>query len=123
MMRDWWPDVMYADPSTPAGLRIMLQARYQHLVLKFTVPPVSESGMFEASWTGGKAEADTEEELLRIILEELQDCGTRKHDWVTRTEKRDPGNPDNILRTQRLECVYCDPRERVITISSPSPEE
>ena len=118
-MRDWWPEVMYADPSTPAGLRILLQARYRHLVLKFTVPPVSESGTFEASWTSGNAEADSEEELLRIVLEELQDCGNRKHDWVTRSEVRDPGNPDNILRTQRLECVYCDPRERVITISSP----
>ena len=49
MMRDWQPDVLYADPSTPAGLRTMLQARYQHLVLKFTTPPVSDK--YEASWT------------------------------------------------------------------------
>ena len=114
MMQDWQPDVLYADPSTPAGLRTMLQARYQHLILKFTTPPVSDK--YEASWTSGKVVADSEDELLSKLLEELQDCGSKKHDWVTRNEIRDPSNPDNILRTQRLECIYCDSRERVITI-------
>jgi hypothetical protein len=121
MMRDWQPDVIYADPSTPAGLRIIIQARYQHLVLKFTVPPLS--GRYEASWTGGSVVADSEDELLSKLLEELRDCGTKKHDWVTKSEIRDPGNPDNVLRTERLECIYCDSRERVITISSPLPQE
>jgi hypothetical protein len=113
MMRDWQPDVMYADPSTPAGLRIMLQSRYQHLVLKFTTPPVSDR--YEASWTDGSFVADSEDGLLSKLLEE--------HDWVTKSEIRDPCNPDNVLRTQRLECIYCDSRERVITISSPCPQE
>jgi hypothetical protein len=118
-MTDWQPDVMFADPGTPAGLRTMLQARYQHLVLKFLTPPVTGSCMYEATWAGGKAEAGTEEELLRIVCEELQDCGTARHDWVTVSETRDPSNEDNTLRTQRLECAHCDPRERVITVSSP----
>lgn len=48
-------------------------------------------------------------------------CGSERHDWVTVSDKPDPNNPDNILRTQRLECVYCDSRERVITVSSPLP--
>ena len=119
LMSDWQPDVMFADPGTPAGMRVMLQARYQHLVLKFTVPIVSDSGLYEASWIGGSAESETEEELLRIVCEELQDCGTARHDWKTVSEVRDPSNEDNILRTQRLECAYCDTRDRVITVSSP----
>lgn len=119
LMSDWQPDVMFADPGTPAGMRVLLQARYQHLVLKFTVPIVSDSGRYEASWIGGQAESGTEEELLRIVCEELQDCGTARHDWMTVSEVRDPNNEDNILRTQRLECAYCDTRERVITVSSP----
>ena len=119
LMTDWQPDVMFADAGTPAGLRIMLQARYQHLVLKFLAPPVTDSGLYEASWTGGKAESGTEEELLRIVCEELQDCGTARHDWKTTSESRDPNNEDNILRRQRLECAYCDARERVITVSGP----
>ncbi len=113
-MRDWQPDVMYADTSTTAGLRIVLQSRYQNLVLKFTVPPVS--GRYEASWISGSVVADSEDELLSKLFEELQDCGTKKHDWVTKSEIRDPSNPDNVLQTQRLECIYCDSRERVITI-------
>ena len=120
MLRDWNPDVMFPDPSTPAGLRIMLQARYQHLVLKFAVPLVSGTGLFEASWIGGQAEAKSEEELLRVVLEELQDCGDKRHDWIAKSETRDPVNPDNILRTERLECVYCDSRERVITVFQPA---
>jgi hypothetical protein len=119
MMTDWQPHVMFADPSTPAGLRIMLQARYQHLVLKFLAPPVTESGLFEASWIGGQAESATGEDLLRIVCGELQDCGTMRHDWKNVSEIRDPNNEDNILRTQRLKCTHCDTRERVITVSSP----
>lgn len=119
LMTDWQPDVMFADPSTPAGLRITLQARYQHLALTFLAPPVTGSGMHEATWTGGNAEAGTEEDLLRILCEQLQDCGTARHDWVTVSEIPDPSNEDSTLRTQRLECAYCDPRERVITVSSP----
>lgn len=119
LMTDWQPNVMFADPGTPAGLRIMLQARYQHLVLKFLAPPVTGSGQYEASWTGGKAESGTGEDLLRIVCDQLQDCGTARHDWLTVSETRDPNNEDNILRTQRLECAYCDPRERVITVCSP----
>jgi hypothetical protein len=122
LMFDWLSDVMFADPGTTAGLRLLLQARYQHLVLKFLAPPVTESGRFEASWTGGQVEADSEEEMLRIVCEELQDCGSARHDWNTVQEIRDPGNPDNILRTQRLECAYCDSRDRVITVASPLPE-
>ena len=119
LMTDWQPDVMFADPTTPAGLRIILQARYQHLALKFTAPIVSDSSVYEATWINGKAESGTEEELLRIVCDELQDCGTARHDWMTVSEIRDPNNEDNILRTQRLQCVYCDTRERVITVSSP----
>lgn len=122
LMFDWLSDVMFADPSTTAGLRLMLQARYQHLVLKFIVPPVSASGLFEASWIGGHEKANTEEELLDSLLTALEDCGDKRHDWVTRSEIPDPGNPDNILRTQRLECPYCDTRDRVITVSSPQQE-
>ena len=114
-MRDWHTDVMYPDLSTAAGMRIMLWARYQHLRLKFTMPPESEK--FEASWNGGNAIADSEDELIDQVLKELQDCGDQRHDWVTTGEKPDPNNPDNVLRTQRLKCVYCDSRERVITIS------
>lgn len=119
LMTDWQPEVMFADPGTPAGLRIMLQARYQHLVLKFTPPSVSDSGRYEASWIGGKAEAGTEEDLLRIVCDEVQDCGISRHDWKLVSETRDPNNEDNILRTQRLECAHCDTRERVITVFSP----
>jgi hypothetical protein len=115
LMTDWQPDVMFADPGTPAGLKIVLQARYQHLVLRFVAPPATHSGLYKASWTGGRAEAGTEDELLAKVLEELQDCGSERHDWLTLSDKPDPNNPDNVLRTQRLECVYCDSRERVIT--------
>jgi hypothetical protein len=119
-MRDWQPDVTHADSSTPAGLRIILAARNQHLVLKFTSPPVSEK--YEATWISGSAVAHSEDELLVKVLEALQDCGRKKHHWITKSEIRDPENPDNILCTQRLECVRCDSRERVITVSSPLPE-
>jgi hypothetical protein len=114
MMRDWWVEVMYPDPSTPAGVRLMLWARYRHIGLKFTTTPESEK--FEASWDGGSAVADSADGLLAKVMEELQDCGSQRHDWVTASEKPDPNNDDNVLRTQRLECIYCDSRERVITV-------
>lgn len=121
MLRDWSPEVMFPDPSTSAGLRTLLLTRYQHLSLKFGTPSLSEN--YEASWNGGSAAACSEEELLDQVLEALQDCGTDRHDWITKSEIRDSNNPDNVLRTQRLVCTYCDPRERVITASSPLPQE
>jgi hypothetical protein len=99
----------------------MLAARYRHLALNFNALSASEK--FEASWHGGNAVADSEYELLTKVLEELQDCGSERHDWVTTGDKPDPNNPDNILRTQRLECIYCDSRKRVITISGTLPQE
>jgi hypothetical protein len=120
MMRDWQPEVMYPDLSTPAGLRIMLAARYRHLALRFNVPSVSEK--FGASWNGGTSVADSEDELLAKAREELQDGGSERHDWVTVSDKPDPSSADNVLRTQRLECVYCDSRERVITVSGYEPD-
>ena len=115
MMRDWQADVMYPDLSTAAGMRVMLTARYRHIELTFNAPSAAEK--FTASWNGGSAFADTEDELLDKVLEELQDCGSESHDWVTTGEKPDPHNTDNILRTQRLECSYCDSRVRVITVT------
>lgn len=87
-MADCNPDVMFADPGTPAGLRIILQARYGHLVLKFLAPPVTESGLYEASWIGGQAKSDTEEEMLRAVCEEL-----------TKSEIREPNVPLRVSRT------------------------
>jgi hypothetical protein len=121
MMRDWHADVMYPDTSTAAGTRTLLAARHRHIALTFTSPARSESRLFEASWAGGQAEADSEEELFRTLLEELQDCGSETHDWAAVNDKPDPGNPDNILRTQRLECAHCGPRQRVITVPARPP--
>jgi hypothetical protein len=121
MLRDWHPNVIHPDLSTAAGIRIMLWARYQHLRLKFTMPPESEK--FEASWNGGNAVGDSEDELIAKVLEDLEDCGGQRHDWVTASEKPDPIDSGRTLRTQRLECIYCDSRERVITIPNPPPRE
>jgi hypothetical protein len=122
MMLDWHADVMHPDLSTPDGTRAMLTARYQHAALTFTAPPQSESGLFEARWNGGQVEPDTEEELFRTLLEELQDCGSQRHDWITVSQAPDPLSPGALLRTQRLHCAYCDTRERVITVPAPSPD-
>jgi hypothetical protein len=122
MMLDWHPEVMHPDLSTPAGQRAMLTARYRHAALTFTGPPQSQSGLFEASWDGAQVEASSEEDLLALLLEELQDCGTEAHDWVTLSEAPDPLSPGIVLRTQRLQCIYCDPRERVITVPAATPE-
>jgi hypothetical protein len=115
LMRDWQPEVMHPALSTPAGLRTWLEARYRHLALTFSVPPASEK--FEASWNGGSAVEDSEAELLDKVLEELQDCGTAKHEWVFVSEVPHPDDPNSAQRTQQLECVYCDSRKRVITVS------
>jgi len=116
MMRDWHPEVMHPDPSTPAGQRAMLTARYRHAALTFTTPPQPGAGPHTATWHGAQAEAATEDELMRLVLEQLQDCGAEAHDWHTVSEAPDPLSPGNLLRTQRLQCAYCDPRERVITV-------
>jgi hypothetical protein len=121
MMRDWHAEVMHPDLSTPDGQRAMLTARYRHAALTFTAPPQSESGLFEASWDGAQVEADSEDELLRLVLEELQDCGTEAHDWVAVSQAPDPLNTGITLLTQRLQCVYCDSRVRVITVPAYAP--
>jgi hypothetical protein len=122
MMRDWHPDVMHPDPGTPAGMRAMLTARYRHLNLAFTVPAQPGAGLHAATWDGAQVEADTEQELIRLVLEELMDCGAETHDWVTVSQAPDPLSPANTLLTQQLRCAYCDPRQRVITLTSP-PEQ
>jgi hypothetical protein len=120
--RDWWDEVMHPDPTTAAGVRLMLWARYQHIGLKFARPP--DSGKFEASWDGGgSAVADSEEELLATVMEVLQDCGSGRHDWVFVKDMPDPSNAGKILRTQRLECPSCDSRVRVITVPACLPKE
>jgi hypothetical protein len=115
------PPLAPADPSEPYALRMMLIRRYRYLTLKFSNPLVSESGHYEASWNGGNAVADTEPELLAKVLEALEDCGSDGHLWEMAGEKRDPSDSDNLLLTQRLTCVFCDERERVITIYHPGP--
>ena len=98
-----------------------LVRRYPHLSLKFTNPLISDSGKHEASWIGGNAAADTEAALLAKVLEAMGDCGSDKHLWESRSETRDPLDNDYIRLTQSLTCVYCDPRERVITVHHPYP--
>jgi hypothetical protein len=54
-------------PDTAAG-RIALVAAHAARVLKITHPYVSDSGRWEATWTGGgSAIADTEDELLADV--------------------------------------------------------
>jgi hypothetical protein len=55
-------------PDAPYALRMMLIRRYWHLALKFWHPYISDSGRHEASWIGGDAIADTEEELIGKVL-------------------------------------------------------
>jgi hypothetical protein len=109
------------DPSSPNALRMRLLLNYRHLVLKFSPPYISESGRHEATWIGADAVADTEDALLAKVLEAMGDCGDEKHEWVQTSEKRDPCDENNVLLTQRLQCPYCDDRERVITIFHPHP--
>jgi|SRR5450756_110376 len=117
-MEETPPSLAPLDPSQPYALRMTLIRRYWHLVLKFTPPYISDSGRHEASWIGGDAIADTEAELLAKVLDEMGDCGDEGHVWVSCGEKRDG---DNVLLTQRLECIFCDGRERVVTVYHPHP--
>ena len=100
----------------PYALRMTIIRRYWHLNLKFSSPLISRSGKHEASWIGGDAIADTEPELLATVLEAMGDCGGEGHSWITDSETRDG---DNLIITQRLECAFCDERERVITLYHP----
>jgi hypothetical protein len=120
-MQESPPPLAPPDPSEPYALRMTLIRRYSHLNLKFSTPIVSESGKHEASWIGGNTAADTEAALLEKVLEAMGDCGSDGHLWESRSETRDPLNNDNILLTQSLTCVFCDPRERVITVYHPYP--
>ena len=58
-------------PDTVAG-RIALVAAHAARVLKISHPYVSDSGRWEATWTGGGcAVADTEDELLAAVAGRL----------------------------------------------------
>jgi hypothetical protein len=58
--------------STSAASRIALVAAHAVRVLKITHPYVSDSGRWEATWTGGgSASADTEDELLANVAARL----------------------------------------------------
>jgi hypothetical protein len=60
------------NPSSSAASRIALVAAHAGRVLKITHPYVSDSGRWEASWTGGgSAMADTEDELLADVAARL----------------------------------------------------
>lgn len=113
------PQLAPIDPNAPYALRMMLIRRYWYLTLKFSNPFISDSGHYEVSWNGGRCVEDTEAELMTKVLEALEDCGDENHFWKTVSEKREPVNRDNVLLVQRLECVFCDERERVITIYHP----
>jgi hypothetical protein len=61
-------------PGRPARAlgRIALVAAHASRVLKITHPFVSDSGRWEATWTGGgSAVADTEDELLAAVAARL----------------------------------------------------
>ena len=58
--------------STSAASRIALVGAHAARVLKITHPYVSDSGRWEATWTGGgSAAADTEDELLADVAARL----------------------------------------------------
>ena len=58
-------------PSRSVG-RIALVTAHAGRVLKITHPYVSDSGRWEATWTGGgSAVADTEDELLAVVVARL----------------------------------------------------
>ena len=60
------------DRSSSAASRIALVATHAARVLKITHPYVSDSGRWEATWTGGgMAVADTEDELLADVAARL----------------------------------------------------
>ena len=108
-----------AESNASYKLRMLLIRRYWYLTLKFTNPFVSDSGHWEARWNGGDVEAMTQSEMLTKVLAELEDCGSDGHLWETIAEQRDPKNSDNLLLSQRLVCVFCDAKERVMTIYHP----
>ena len=99
--------------------RSALTARYGHLVLKFAPDSLSASGQHEASWVGGAVSAGTEHELLALVSAAMGDCGGEGHLWVTEDINRDPADTDNVLISQRLECVDCPAQERVIPLHHP----
>ena len=58
-------------PARSVG-RIALVTAHASRVLKITHPYVSDSGRWEATWTGGgSAMADTEDELLAAVAARL----------------------------------------------------
>lgn len=59
------------DHLAAAANRVALVAAHAARVLKITHPYVSDSGRWEATWTGGSAVADTEEELLADVAARL----------------------------------------------------
>ena len=60
------------DCPSAAASRIALVAAHAARVLKITHPYVSDSGRWEATWTGGgSASADTEDELLADVAARL----------------------------------------------------
>lgn len=120
-MEESSPPLGLLKSTEPYALRMTLIRRYWHLALKFSNPLVSELGQYEASWVGGNAAAGTEAALLEKVLEAMGDCGSDGHLWESRSETRDPADNDNVLLTQTLTCVFCDPRQRVITIYHPHP--
>jgi hypothetical protein len=68
------PPVPGADRPDCAASRIALVTAHAGRVLKITHPYVSDSGRWEATWTGGGAAvADTEHELLADIAARLGD--------------------------------------------------
>lgn len=109
------------EPSAYHAAWATLTARYGHLALKVTPASLSASGQHEASWAGGALSAGTEHELLALVRAAMGDCGGEGHLWVTVDFNRDPADGDNVLISQRLECVDCPPQERVITLYHPQP--
>jgi hypothetical protein len=101
--------------------RVTLTARYGHLALTFIPASLSASGLHEASWAGGAFSAGTEDELLALVRAAMGDCGGEGHLWVTGDVTRDPADGDNVVISQRLECVDCPAQERVITLHHPQP--
>ena len=109
------------EQSAYHAARCALTARYGHLALKFIPASLSASGQHEASWAGGAVSAGTEDELLALVRAAMGDCGGEGHLWVTGDVNRAPAGSDNVLISQRLECVDCLAQERVITLYHPQP--
>ena len=66
------PPLLALDRPSPAASRIALVAAHADRVLKITHPYVSDSGRWEATWTGGgQAIADSEDELLAAVTARL----------------------------------------------------